>query len=209
MKNILLLMSAMFSMVNYSIAQDDIDPRERLRFGVKAGGNYSNIYDSDDDKLQADGKIGGVVGIFAAIPIGKFMGIQPEIQFAQKGFRASGNILGSTYTFTRTTNFIDVPLLFQLKPIKYVTVLFGPQYSYMFKQTDKFSNTAFTIEQDFQNDNIRKNLLCLLAGLDVNVGHVVVGARIGVDMQKNNGDNTSSTPRYKNVWVQLTVGGQF
>jgi hypothetical protein len=209
MKKYILLLVAVLGMANYSIAQNDRDPRERLRVGIKAGLNYSNIYDSDDSEMQAEGKIGAVAGMFAAIPIGKYMGIQPEIQFAQKGFKATGNILGSSYTFTRTTNFIDVPLLFQLKPIKYVTVVFGPQYSYMFKQTDKFSNTSFTIEQDFNNDNIRKNLLCLLAGLDFNIGHFVVGTRVGIDLQKNNGDNTSTTPRYKNVWAQLTVGGQF
>jgi hypothetical protein len=209
MKKYILLLVAVLGMANYSIAQNDMDPRERLRVGIKAGLNYSNIYDSDDSEMQAEGKIGAVAGMFAAIPIGKYMGIQPEIQFAQKGFKATGNILGSSYTFTRTTNFIDVPLLFQLKPIKYVTVVFGPQYSYMFKQTDKFSNTSFTIEQDFNNDNIRKNLLCLLAGLDFNIGHFVVGTRVGIDLQKNNGDNTSTTPRYKNVWAQLTVGGQF
>lgn len=208
-KVILLAMIAIIGMANFSIAQSDTDPRERIRFGAKAGANYSNVYDTEGEEFRADGKIGFAGGVFVAIPIGKFIGIQPEIQFAQKGFKATGSILGSDYTFTRTTSFIDVPLLVQFKPIEYVSIVAGPQYSYLFKQKDVFSNTLFTVEQDFENDNIRKNILCFLIGLDFNIKHIVIGTRFGIDMLNNNGDNTSSTPRYKNIWLQLTVGAQF
>jgi hypothetical protein len=29
------------------------------------------------------------------------------------------------------------------------------------------------------------------------------------DLKNNNGDGTSTTPRYKNVWYQATVGYRF
>lgn len=208
-KVILLAMIAIIGMANFSNAQSDVEPGERVRFGAKAGINYSNVYDTDGEEFRADGKIGFAGGVFVAIPIGKYLGIQPEIQFAQKGFKANGSILGSNYTFTRTTSFIDVPLLVQFKPIEYVSIVVGPQYSYLFKQKDVFSNTLFTVEQEFENDNIRKNILCFLVGLDFNINHIVIGTRFGIDMLKNNGDNSSSTPRYKNIWLQLTVGAQF
>jgi hypothetical protein len=37
----------------------------------------------------------------------------------------------------------------------------------------------------------------------------VLSARSGWDVQRNNGDGTSSIPRYKNVWFQATIGYRF
>jgi hypothetical protein len=116
--------------------------------------------------------------------------------------------LGSPYDLTRTTNYIDLPLLLTIKPIEYVSIVAGPQYSYLIKQTDVFSNNLFTSEQskEFTNENLRKNVLGFVGGLDVNVKSVVIGLRAGWDVQNNNGDGTTSTPHYKNAWTQLTVG---
>jgi len=42
--------------------------------------------------------------------------------------------------------------------------------------------------------------------MDINLNNIVIGARAGWDLFNNNGDGTSTTPRYKNVWAQATVG---
>jgi Outer membrane protein beta-barrel domain len=177
-------------------------------FGVKGGANYSNQYDSQNSDFTATSKFGFAAGAFLTIPLGQYLGVQPEILFSQKGFKASGKILTSPYDLTRTTNYIDVPLLLTIKPIEYVSIVVGPQYSYLIKQTDVFSNNVFTTEQtkEFTNENLRKNVLGFVGGLDVNVKNLVVGLRAGWDVQNNNGDGTSTTPRYKNAWTQLTVG---
>jgi len=98
-------------------------------------------------------------------------------------------------------------LLLALKPSGYFTILAGPQYSFLLKQKDVFANVAQ--EQEFDNDNIRKNILCFLGGFDININHIVFGARAGWDIQNNNGDGTSTNPRYKNVWYQGTLGIRF
>lgn len=195
-----------------TIAQsDDTDIRERLTFGLKVGTNYSNVYDSEGEEFDADAKFGFVGGAFVAIPIGKLIGIQPEILFSQKGFRASGNILGGNYEINRTTNYLDVPVFFLVKPLEFVTIMAGPQFSYLISQKDVFSNGVTTIEQEqeFENDDVRKNTLCFVGGIDLTMKHFVVGARGGWDLFNNNGDGTSTTPRYKNVWVQATVAYRF
>lgn len=210
MKKIILIIGAVTTMANFSSAQET-DLRERLLFGLKAGVNYSNVYDTQGEEFQADPKLGLAAGAFIAIPIGKYLGIQPEVLYSQKGFKATGRILGGYYEFTRTTNFIDVPLLLSFKPSEFLTLLAGPQYSYLIKQSDVFSNSSTSIlqEQEFENDNIRKNILCLTGGADLTLKHIVLGARVGWDIQNNNGDGTSTTPRYKNVWYQATVGYRF
>lgn len=187
------------------------DNRDKLFLGVKAGANLSNVYDSEGDDFVADSKVGFVLGGFVSIPIGKYFGIQPEILFSQKGFKSTGTFLGSTYEMTRTTNFIDVPILASFKPIENLSILFGPQFSYLSKQTDDFQGGTIssTDEQVFSNANIRKNIFGLTGGVDLNFDHLVFGLRAGWDVKNNNGDGTSNTPRYKNMWYQATLGYRF
>lgn len=190
-------------------AQDaDTDPRGNFSFGMKAGMNYSNVWDEQGQDFRADAKVGFAGGAFFAIPVGRFLGVQPEILVSQKGFQASGTISGSPYSFSKTTTYIDVPLFFQLKPIQALSIVLGPQYSFLIheKNTYTWGSNSTAQEQEFNNDNIRKNILGFAAGADIHIKHVVVSGRMGWDFQTNHGDGSSSTPRYKNKWVQLTVG---
>ena len=209
MKRIVLVILAITFMANYIRAQDNSnDNSDKLQFGLKAGANLSNVYNTKGEGFVADSKFGFAGGAFLTIPIGKYIGFQPEILYSQKGFKATGKILGViSYQFTHTTSYIDVPLLLAVKPSSVFTLLAGPQFSYLLKQKDDFANSSLT--QEFNNDNIRKNTFCFLGGIDINLGHLVVGARAGWDIQDNNGDGTSSNPRYKNVWYQATLGFKF
>ncbi|MBN2729648.1 MAG: PorT family protein [Bacteroidales bacterium] len=130
-------------------AQDNkTDFREDLSFGVKIGTNYSNVYDAQGEEFKADPKFGLVAGGFVSIPIGAYIGIQPEILFSQKGFKADGVILGSTYKLTRTTSYLDIPLYFAFKPSEFFTLVAGPEFSYLLMQKDAFENASTTIEQE-------------------------------------------------------------
>lgn len=211
MKKIILILASATIISNNANAQDaanETDNREKFQFGAKAGLNYSNVYDAQGQEFKADAKMGFAGGLFVAIPIGKYFGIQPEILFSQKGFQASGSILGSSYNFKRTTSYIDIPLQFAFKPSEFFTILAGPQCSFLVKQKDVFTSTlvSYNQEQEFKNDNIRKNIFGFVAGFDINIRHFTFGARVGGDMQTNNGDGTSATPRYKNMWYQGTIG---
>jgi len=209
MKKIILIIVAITFMANIIVAQDNsTDLRDKLQFGMKAGANFSNIYDSKNQEFNADFKVGFAGGAFLEIPIGKYIGFQPEILFSQKGYKATGTFLTIPYEFTHTTSYIDVPLLFALKPSALITLLAGPDYSFLVKQKDVFTGGGFTStqEQEFEND---KSVLCFVAGIDITMDQFVLGARAGWDLQNNNGDGTSTNPRYKNVWYQATLGFRF
>ncbi|MFA5848247.1 MAG: porin family protein [Bacteroidales bacterium] len=207
-KTILLTVFATIIMSSSFAQGNGISFREKLSFGLKAGVNISNVYDSEGEQFNADAKFGLAAGAFVAIPLGKYFGVQPEILFSQKGYKGSGSILGSNYSFTYTSNFIDVPLLFALKPISFITIVAGPQYSFLVSDKYVFNSAIVNTNQEneFNNDNIRKNILCFLGGVDFNLRRIVIGTRIGWDIQANKGDGTSTTPRYKNVWYQATIG---
>lgn len=177
------------------------DNRGKLTFGVKAGTNYSNVYDSEGEDFVADGKFGLAAGAFVVVPLGKIFGIQPEVLYSQKGFKSTGTFLGTNYEMTRTTDFIDVPILISIKPVEYVSLLFGPQFSFLMKQTDDFTGGSLSTSQqdEFDNSNLRKNIFGLTGGVDFNIDHLVIGLRGGWDVKNNDGDGNSTTPRYKNM----------
>jgi hypothetical protein len=213
MKKAILTIALITLSVSNSVAQESTstDNREKLFFGLKVGANYSNVYDSESEDFVADSKFGLAAGAFVSIPLGKFIGVQPEVLFSQKGFKSSGTFLGTEYKATRTTNYIDVPLLLAVKPVEFITILFGPQYSYLMKQKDEFTSGSFSSseEEEFTNDNIRKNTFSLIGGADLNFNNFVIGLRSGWDLKNNQGDGSSNTPRYKNMWYQATVGYRF
>lgn len=206
------LLSASYSLVAQDTKEvmlvNETDLRDRLTLGFKLGGNYSNVYDAQGELFTAKAKVGFAAGAMLAIPLGKLLGLQPEIIYSEKGFKGSGSILTERYDLTRTSYFIDVPLLFAVKPTEFVTILAGPQFSYLFKQKDVFSDSSNSLaqEQAFSNENLRKNILCFTGGIDLTMKHLVLSGRVGWDIQKNTGDGSVVTPRYKNVWYQATIG---
>lgn len=207
-KNTLIGILTLLSITTIYAQDSGTDTREKITFGIKAGINYSNVWDQKGEDFEADPKIGFTGGVFFGFPIGKFIGIQPEVLLSQKGLKGSGSLLGFPYSFTKTKTFIDVPIQLQIKPVKYITILAGPQYSYLIHEKDvyTFGSNSVEQEQEFENDNIRKNILGLVAGIDVNISYLVISTRMGWDFQTNNGDGSSSTPRYKNQWIQLALG---
>jgi hypothetical protein len=192
-------------------AQDDMDMRDKLSLGVKVGVNNANLYDTKGNEFDSKAKIGLAFGGFLSIPFGKILGFQPEVMYSQKGYKGNGSLLITNYEFTRRTDYIDVPLQLQIKPAPIITILLGPQYSFLVHKGFDFKAGGLSVDQqnDIENSNIRKNTLGAVAGLDVNVSHLVIGGRLAWDLQDNNGDGTSTSPRYKNVVAQLALGVKF
>ncbi|MBA3679854.1 MAG: PorT family protein [Bacteroidetes bacterium] len=184
------------------------EAKKRFVWGGKFGVNRSNVYDEQGMDFVASSKTGFAGGLFAAIPLGSLLGIQPEVLISQKGFSGSGTINNEGYTLTRTTTHLDIPLQLQLKPLRFFSIVGGIQYSYLLSQSDELSSGANSLQQsqEFKNDNIRKNSLGAVTGFDINIRHIMLSGRVGCDMQANRGDGSSYTPRYKNVWLQGTVG---
>ena len=94
-KKLLFISLGLISFFNANAQELAGDPEERIRIGVKAGLNLSNVYDSRGQQFNADAKFGFAVGGFLSIPFGELIDvegernkIQDEIKYA-KGFLAS------------------------------------------------------------------------------------------------------------------------
>lgn len=215
------------------------DERNTLQFGVKAGINNSNVYDAQGQDFVASSRVGPVFGGFLSIPLSTWLGIQPELLYSSKGYVGSGALgpqvpITSTsippvkgdgisitepgvgnpdnYSFVEQLNYLDIPIMLQLKILPSVYLLGGPEYSYLLSRSYTFTNgvTTETMQQQFQNDNIRHNVFGIITGIELNLGRrIALGGRIAWDELDNNGDGTTTMPRYRNYWGQATLGYKF
>lgn len=104
--------------------------------------------------------------------------------------------------------------MFALRPAPFITLLAGPQYSYLLSERTEFTNTFFSDDKlvessDFDNQDVRKNILGAVIGVDANITDMVISARAGMDITHNNGNGSQTEPRYKNVYYQATIGYRF
>lgn len=204
-----MLLSSGFTKITAQDHNDDL--RSMLGIGVRAGVNLANIYDVAAGDLTHKTRLGLAVGAFLSLPFGEYVGFQPELIYSQKGYRSSGSILTASYEFTRRTDYLDIPLQLQIKPVPAITLLLGPQYSFLLNKNLKVTSGSLgaDITSNIDNQNIRKNILGLVFGADINVQNLIIGGKISWDLQKNNGDGTSTSPRYRNVVGQITLGLYF
>ena len=180
----------------------------KLSFGVRGGLNLSNIIKSDGSTVASEMKPGFNAAIFLVLPIANTFSVQPELQYSQKGYKSSGSFLGSPYSYTAETDYVEVPLLAKFSPSRSFAIVVGPQFSFLTstKYTFKTSNTGYENVINNDNNNLRKNTLGGVAGIEAGAGKFIFSARYSLDFQTNNGDGTSSTPQYKNQVVGLSVG---
>jgi hypothetical protein len=190
-------------LASQAIAQD------RIHVGVKGGVTRTDIYYNEN--LEADPRWGFSGGAFASFPIGKFLGLQPEVIYTQRAFLAKGSINGGSFAFTRTTSNVDIPLYFQLRPVKFLTLVGGPQYSFLLDKTDRFRDGRLTDEQKQQilDSGTRNGTVGVAAGLDINIGVLVLSGRVGWDLQRNSIQSGNFAPQYNNRWVQGMMGIRF
>lgn len=207
MKKLLLTMLTVFPLMIQGSAQTaKSDLRNNIIVGIKGGANYSRPYDHYG--FNAEGRIGIAAGYFFSLPITTNFGIQPEILFAQKNFRATGRLIGDRYDFTRIVSYLEAPVLLAFKPHRMLTILAGPQYSLLVQQVDNFPDGSNSMQQQKMLDNAkaRKQVLGFVAGTDVTINRFVIGLRVGLDMQNNSVEKSAPIPLYKNAWLQGTVG---
>lgn len=210
MKKLMFLIFAVF-LTQIGFSQEVVSEKNGYSVGIKIGLNSSNVNDEDAQTYTANSKFGLAGGFFMEIPIGKTLGFQPEVLISQKGFKRSGETGGVTYSYTKTTTYVDVPLLLRVQPLPVIVFLVGPQYSYLISEKNQYSfaNGGSSEEYTYDRENDRKNNLGALIGLDMHFEKYVLSGRMGWDFFTNEVGDSSTSPLYKNKWVQLTLGMKF
>ena len=183
-----------------------------VKFGIKAGGNYSNIIKTNDENFNTEFKPGLNAGLTVEIPIVSRLTFAPELMFSQKGYKHTGSFLGSPTEYSVTTNFVELPILAKINATDKFSIVAGPQVSFLTSTTEKFKtgdqSSQNTVKQT--NDNLKKSLVGGVLGFGYDVTQAVsLNGRYALDLQKNNENGTSETPVYKNQVFQLGLGFKF
>lgn len=183
--------------------------QDRIKFGIKAGLNVSDIIKGDgNNDFDTKTKLGFNAGVTVEIPLVAGLAFTPEVLYAQKGYK----LTSPNAEFTQTTNFIDVPILASFRLGSAFNIVAGPQVSFLLSTKNKFDTALGTVEQtiDEDSDRYKKSLVGGLIGFryDVNDKFDIHG-RYALDFQKNNENGTSSTPEFRNQVFSVGVGIKF
>jgi hypothetical protein len=193
-----------FSQVAFSQTTDSA----KLKFGVKGGVNFSNLYteDVDDNNVLA----GFNLGLFARLPITQTFAIQPELSYTTKGAELEYNNAFVNGTSTFKLNYLELPVLLVINLSENFSVHGGPYVAYLIdgEATNNSQGTLFDVENNLDNDDYNKFDTGLSVGIGYDTNKIGFGVRYNYGLQKvgkeRNFNGTNYTfPNGKNSAVNL------
>jgi len=190
------LLVPLFAFVLFSVAGIAQGGVPIFQLGVKGGVNLSKI----DGKAFADEfKYGYHAGAFATIKISNHVQIQPEVLFNQYNTKADtslSNVFNIKNLKDVKLNYISVPLLLNLTPVKLISFQVGPQFGILLdKHKSLFENGK---------DAFSSGDLSLIGGVQLNLGSLRVSGRYVVGLSNIN--DASNSDKWKNQGFQLSAG---
>lgn len=164
--------------------------------GVKAGADFNKI---DGQSFKNQFSFGYQVGAFATIPIGKKLGIQPEVIFSQTNIDTSSKF-SDVYQFTNVSQvklqYLKIPLLLNFSPNPYVSFQVGPQFGILIDENINLVNNG--------SNAFTKGDFSMLGGLQFNIRKLRIYGRYGVGL--NNLNDIDKKEKWRNQNIQLGVG---
>ena len=207
MKKIFILAIALLSSAGNANAQSTAKP---MKFGVKAGANFSNIVKNDgNNSFKTDYLVGYHAGVTLDIKLLDNLAFTPEALYSTKGYKSTSSV----GEFTQTTHLIDIPILASVKLGGGLNLVAGPQVSFLMSTKNTFETGFGTAEQkivEADSDRFRKSLVGGVIGFRYDFSDKIgLNGRYALDFQKNNENGSSQTPEYKNQVFQVGLGLKF
>jgi len=184
-----LLILAIFSIIGSSAFS------QKLHIGVKGGANINKLTGkSFSDEFSFGYHLGG----FFSVGYKKFA-IQPEILFNQVNVDTSSNF-SSVYHFNQVDKvqlrYLSIPVLLNYKPIKFITLQAGPQFSIL-------TNKSKTLVENGR-DAFKSGDFSMLGGVQVNIMHLNIYGRYAVGLSNLN--DIDNKEKWKSQSFQIGVG---
>jgi hypothetical protein len=168
-----------------------------IHFGVKAG---ANLFKVDGQPFSSEYKFGYNLGVFSEINFTPNLGIQPELLFNQTNYRTGqnfGDLYSTSYNnYEGKLNYLSIPVLLNLRPIPFLSILVGPQFGILLNQQEHLVANA--------KDAFKKGDLSLVGGAQLNLASIKVGARYVIGL--NNINDVDDQNSWKNQGWQLYAG---
>jgi len=159
MKKIIAAAAFFMSVVGYS----------QIHLGAKAGVNMNKL---DGKNFDNDFELGYQLGGFAYFNFTDFIGIQGEVMFNQTNTKITDNyrdIFDNAFKKDKTLNYISVPVLLRLNSEGLITVVAGPQFSFLASGNESVLENGKKL--------FRKTDFAFVAGAEVNIRPLTIYAR--------------------------------
>lgn len=139
------------------------------QFGAKAGVSVSSL--SEDATLSDQkSKVGFNAGFFMNAPLGQNFSIQPELLYSQYGDKAEATVASNKYSYTRSLDYITVPVMFQYNATPEFYLEAGPELGFLVSAKNKVKNetTGNTVTE---TSNYKDDLNGFNFGLGLGAGY--------------------------------------
>lgn len=172
--------------------------------GFKIGGKLgANITGLNGVQFEEGFNFGYHAGGFAEIMFSKKFGITPEVLWSQTSltpatsFDALRPDLASVTTIK--LNYINIPVLLTLKPVKLISFQLGPQFGILRDKNQSFTGNA--------SSAFKSGDLSMLGGIQLNILSLRVYGRYAIGLTDiNDIQNVATAEKWKSKTLQLGVG---
>ena len=182
MKNLIKIFS--LSAMLFSINTNAQETAGRLlpRIGLKGGVNYSNFFVDDIDDKNA--LVGFNAGLFAKMPITRFIAIQPELYFTTKGSEVSYKGLFANGDARFRLSYLEVPVLLVINLNQNFNIHGGPYVSYLLAGdvSNESTSPSFDFEKNIDVDDYNRMDAGLTLGAAIDIRKISIGARYSYGM---------------------------
>lgn len=115
--------------------------------GFKAGADLNNISIHGDYPQQyhqdTQTSIGFHFGIFSEILISSKVKLTPELQFAQRGFKYTSDLVQVNQDVRENLNYLELPILLTYYPSQTIGIQVGPNISYLISSKSVTDGNSF------------------------------------------------------------------
>lgn len=180
-------------------------------FGVRAGGNFTNInVKIDDASVSFDNQTNLMLGLFYDLPLGgeKFM-LSPELSYVGRGYNFDFDFLGQTIETKTNFAYLDVGLLAKYMLVDNasvgVYVSAGPVLSYALSGSMETDGDKEDFDFDEEDGFNRTNFgVAAAAGLTFGQKYFVEG-RYMAGLSSLNEDEDEGTSKWTSVGLNVGI----
>lgn len=167
-----------------------------FHLGLKGGADLQKLKaTSFSDEFAFGYHIGG----FAEVAFSKTFGIQPELYYSSTKLDTAANfssVYGSINSSKLNFGYINIPVLLNIKPSKFIAFQVGPKYSILNK---KQVSLVANGKDAFKNGD-----LSVVAGAQLRLGAFLVYGRYQVGVSKIS--EVTTQDKWKNQVVHIGLG---
>ena len=170
---------------------------QSVKFGAKAGVNFSDITGDDVDSFK--GLTSFHVGAVAEFPISDSFSVQPELLYSAQG----SDYEEDSFSGSVKADYLNIPVMAKFYVGEGFSVEAGPQVGFLMSAKDEY---------DDGDEDIKDFLKGTDFGVNLGVGYTLdsglnFGARYNLGLSNvNDSDDLDGGAEYKNSVIQVSVG---